>query len=353
MSERQMQFRVGLLVLAAAAVAAGLVFQFGELKWLWQKYYNLGIHFDSAPGVEQGTPVRKNGILIGSVREVSFDDARGGVNVVVQVREKYTLRADSRPLLVRSLLGDATIEFTPGRSRQLYRDGDRMEGTAPEDPMELVARLESKTSQTLDLFASTSEEWRTVGKNLNGLMDTHRGHLDQVIEEAAESLHEFTIAMRSANQTLADPENQENLRKTLAALPRLMDDTSQTVLAIRQAVSQADANLTHLAEATAPLAKKSGTIVAKLDRSVGHLELLLSELNQFSQSLNQEDGSLKRLVSEPDLYRNLNESAALLQSLLKNLDPAMRDLRVFMDKIARHPERLGVGGALQKSTGLK
>jgi phospholipid/cholesterol/gamma-HCH transport system substrate-binding protein len=73
MTERQLQFRVGLLVVTAGMVAAGLVFRFGELRWLWEKNYAIGVHFEKAPGVERGTPVRKNGILIGSVRAVSFD----------------------------------------------------------------------------------------------------------------------------------------------------------------------------------------------------------------------------------------------------------------------------------------
>lgn len=353
MTERQMQFRVGLLVLVAGIVTAVLIFQFGEMRWLWQQHYELGIHFDKAPGVERGTPVRKNGILIGSVREISFDEARGGINVLVEIRERHTLRKDSQPMLTRSLLGDATIEFSPGTGREVFRSGEKIDGSSAEDPLELVSRIESKMNETLDSFAATSDEWRTVGHNMNTLMATHHGQLDDVIEQAAESLHQFTLAMKSANETLADPQNQENLRSTLAAMPQMMEDTRRTIAAIRSAVIKADASLTNLAEVTEPLAQKSGSIITKLDNSVGNLELLLAELNQFTGAMNREQGSLKLLVSDPQLYRNLNESAAVLQTLLKNLDPTIRDLRVFADKIARHPERLGVGGALQKSSGLK
>jgi phospholipid/cholesterol/gamma-HCH transport system substrate-binding protein len=353
MTERQMQFRVGFLVLVAGTVAAALIFQFGEMRWLWQKHYPLSIHFDRAPGVERGTPVRKSGILIGSVSEVSFDNAQGGVTIQVSILEKYKLRKDSRPMLVRSLLGDATIEFSPGKSREIVRRDERIEGSSSEDPLELVARMESKLNETLDSFAATSTEWRTVGRNVNSLMDSHRGQFDQLIAEAAESLHEFTLAVRSANKSLADPRNQENLRTTLAALPEMMDETRQTVRAIRTAVVKADASLGNLAEVTAPLAKKSASIVAKLDGSVGNLELLLAELTQFSAALNRDQGTLKLLASDPQLYRNLNESAATMQIIMKNLEPTIRDLRSFADQVARHPEILGVGGALKGSSGLK
>ncbi len=353
MTERQMQFRVGLLVVMAGVVTAGLVFRFGELRWLWEKNYTLGLHFDRAPGVERGTPVRKNGILIGTVRSVSFDDNLGGVNVIVEIRERFPLRKDSHPMLTRSLLGDATLEFSPGKSRDFLKPGERIEGAPSDDPLEIISRMESKTTQALESFAATSEEWRKVGSNLNTIADTHRGNLDQVIEEAAESLHQFTITMRSANKTLADPVNQENLRTTLAELPKMMDDTRLTIQSIRGAVVKADAALGSLTEVTAPLAKRSRTIATRLDNSIASLETLLGELAVFSKMINSENGSLRLLASDPQLYRNLDLSAESLQIILKNLEPTIRDLGIFSDKIARHPELLGVRGVIDPSTGVK
>jgi len=353
MTERQLQFRVGLLVVAAGVVAAGLIFRFGELRWLWEKSYTLGVHFDRAPGVERGTPVRKNGILIGSVRAVSFDDTRGGVNVMVEIRERYPLRKDSHPMLTRSLLGDATLEFAPGKSREFLRPGERIEGAPSEDPLEIIARVETKANQTLESFAATSEEWRKVGNNLNALADTHRGNIDLVIEEAAESLHQFTITMKNANKTIADPVNQENLRMTLAAMPQMMEDARITIQSTRTAVEKTNIVLGNLSEVTAPLAKRSNAIATRLDNSISSLETLMKELALFSKSINNEDGSLKLLASDPQLYRNLDQSASSLALVLKNLEPMIKDLRVFSDKIARHPELLGARGVIDGSSGLK
>lgn len=360
MTERQLQFRVGLLVVVAGIVAAGLVFRFGEMRWIWENHYVIGVHFDRAPGVEKGTPVRKNGILIGTVRSVTFDDTHGGVNVLVDVRERFQLRKDSQPMLTRSLLGDATLEFSPGKSREVLKAGDKVEGQPSEDPFEIIARFEAKTTETLESFAATSEEWRKVAKNVNSLTDTHRGNIDQVIEEAAESLHQFTLTMRNANNTIADPQNQENLKATLAAMPQMMEEVRKTIQdsgkaihSIRGAVAKADGVLGNLTEVTAPLAKRSSTIAARLDNSIASLEAVLGELSVFSRAINSENGSLKLLASDPKLYHNLNQAAESLHLMLRNLEPAMRDAREFADKIARHPELLGVSGAMKGSPGVK
>lgn len=353
MTERQLQFRVGLLVVVAGLVAAGLILRFGELRWLWEKNYSLGVHFDRAPGVERGTPVRKNGILIGSVRSVTFDDARGGVNVVVEIRERYRLKKDAQPMLTRSLLGDATLEFSPGKAREFLQPGERIEGAPSEDPLEIISRVEAKTNQAIDSFSATSEEWRRVGQNLNSLADTHRGHLDQVIEEAAESLHQFTVTMRSVNNTIADPQAQENVRVTLAAMPKMMEDTTKAIQAFRAAAVKADSALGNLNDVTAPLAKRSERIAHRLENSIASVEVLMNELAVFSRTINDENGPLSRLMKDPQLARNIDESASSLQLIMRHLEAISKDLRIFSDKIARHPEILGVRGTFDGSSGIK
>ncbi|HBH51050.1 MAG TPA: hypothetical protein DDY91_04070 [Planctomycetaceae bacterium] len=353
MSEQRKEFRVGLLVLTALLVAGGLIIRFGELDNVWQRRYTIIVHFDKAPGVTRGTPVRKSGILIGSVREVTFDDSRGGVDLVVDIRQKHQLHADGPATLTRSILGDATIEFAPGRSRQYLAAGDHIDGMTTEDPVELVTRLSVDVQSTLESFEATSNEWRLVGKNVNSLVDTHRDDLETVIVEAVASLREFSEATRSANQLMADPRNQENLRKSLAAMPEMIEETRETIAGIASAVSKANGALGNINDATLPLAKKSSTIVTRLDNVFANLEVLSLELTQFSKGINREDGTLNMLLNDPQLYRTTEQTMSSLTTVMKNLDLVMKDLRVFSDKIARHPELIGAGGALRGSSGLK
>ena len=58
-------------------------------------------------------------------------------------------------------------------------------------------------------------------------------------------------------------------------------------------------------------------------------------------------------MHDRELYDNLNGAAANIEELSRQLRPILNDARVFTDKIARHPERLGVRGAMQKHIGIK
>lgn len=360
MTENQLQFRVGIFVVFAMTIAGVMIFKFGEFRSVWEDEYILNVHFDAAPGVFAASPVQMNGVNIGAVKKVLFDQERGGVTVRVTISTRYQLREDSRPRLVRSLLGDTTIEFTPGISPEYLKPGALLDGEPSPDPLEIVRDLEEKMTVTLASFSATSNEWQKVAHNLNNVMETNHGNIDLVVERTAEALEKFSATMETANTTLGNanrvignPKYHAALEESLEALPAMVRETHATVLSVRRAVFSVEENLTNLKNATAPLAKHSTSIVVKLDNSMGNLEKLLAELNQFSRLLNREEGTLQKLANDPELYRNLNQSAGSLAVLLKNLEPVVRDMRIFSDKVARHPELIGVAGAVQGSSGLK
>jgi phospholipid/cholesterol/gamma-HCH transport system substrate-binding protein len=367
MDEQKLQFRVGLFVLASLAIATVLIVRFGDVRKYWEETYALAIQFDQAPGVQPGTPVRMNGILIGRARKVLLDDAEPGVLVVVDIQADRRLRTDSRPLISRSLFGDATIEFTPGASGEYIPANTRLRGTSPEDPLDAVRRMEEQLAETLEAFRSTSREWQSVGKNVNSLMETERGHLSEVLEKTAVALDDFARTMHAAQemvastqQLVANPEMQRKLQETIASLPSLVQETRDTIAAARMSVERAgeslekvNINLDQVQAATAPLAEHSRKLVSRLDGGLLQLESLLTELNEFAHVVNEEDGTLQRFTTDPRLYENLNKSAAALAVLTENLEPTLRDLRIFADRVARHPEILGVRGAISGSSGLK
>ena len=80
-TERQLQFRVGMLVIVAAAVCAGLVIRFGDVRYVWKKRYPLTIQLENGAGLYPTAPVLLSGLVIGSVREIGLNQA-GGVNVL-------------------------------------------------------------------------------------------------------------------------------------------------------------------------------------------------------------------------------------------------------------------------------
>jgi len=360
MSEQQMQFRVGLLAIVAFCLASVMAVKFGDLVSLLEERYPLAVHFDHAPGVFTGTPVSKNGIVIGEVAAVAFDEKRGGVLVALSIDPRYRLRADAEPHLSRSLLGDSSIEFVPGVANVQLEPGTLLEGVAPTDPMKVVENLSGRLDRTLDGFDATTAQWAEVGRNVNGVLGQNRDELNVAIAQASVALQETARSMQSLRQTadsaaalVGDPELKRNLNRTMAALPPLVEETRTAIAATRSAVVRADATLANVEGFTRPLASKGVSVANRLDVTLANFEQISTDLSDLSTMLKKEDGSLGKLASDPSLYRNLDAGAENLNLLLSNLGPVLRDLRVFSDKIARNPELIGVRGALRGSDGQK
>lgn len=358
-SERRLQFYVGFVVLVAVSLGTVLVFRFGDLHRNFEKRYTVLVHLDTAGGLYPSAPAMMSGLSIGSVKQIQFDQF-GGVNVTVEIREDVRLREGTQAIVSRSLLGDTALDFLPSHEGAFLKSGSRLEGMGAADPMAMIQRMEARAATVLDSFAATSNEWQQVGRHVNTLMETRRGDLDLVVERAAESLHQFTITMQSANQMIgeankivADPRAQQALQQTLVSLPALVEDTRRTIAATRMAVENVNRNLVNLAQVTEPVGQRGGVMVAKLESSLTSLDSLLAELNQFASLVNKPNGTLQRFATDPSLYDNMDRSTQSVAVLLKNLEPVLRDLREFSDKIARNPELLGVGGAMRPSSGLK
>ncbi|MEI8016815.1 MAG: MlaD family protein [Schlesneria sp.] len=365
-TERQLQFRVGLLVILAGSICLGLVISFGDARYVWNKRYPLTIQLENGAGLYPTAPVLLSGLAVGSVRQIELNP-RHGVNVLVEIQEGIRLPVDSRVIVSRSLLGETCVEFVRGTAANVLEPGSRISGIAAVDPLEMIQRLEVRTVETLNAFGETSQEWKGVAKNLNNLMDTKRGNLDEVVERAAESLHQFTVTMKNANQMIAtanklvsDPVTQQAMQDTMLALPKLVgatkttiEETRQTVVSTRQVVDTMNRNLVSLSQVTEPLGKRGEHMVSKLDSSLEKFDQFMTELNHFSKVVNQKDGSLQKFVTDPSLHDQLVRSSESANVLMKNLEPVLRDLREFSDKVARNPEVLGLGGAVRPSTGLK
>jgi phospholipid/cholesterol/gamma-HCH transport system substrate-binding protein len=365
-SERQLQFRVGLFVLTSLAIGTVIVLQFGELQSYFEQRYAIAIELESAPGVQPGVPVEQNGQDIGKVREIQPGE-NGTVLVIVEIKEDAVIRKDSRPQLKRSLLGDTSIVFPMGLDPEPMPPNSKVKGLPAQDPLQIVERLDSKVQQTLTAFEDTSREWQKVAVNVNGLIETKQGSLDDVVERAALSLEQFTRTMQTAhatldnaNRLLDDPQLQQSLKATMNALPQMVEETRGTIAAARYSIEKIgmtadtmNVTLAHMNRVTDPLAKATPSIVTKLDSTLGQLDTLLRELTTIAAVVNQGEGTISKLARDPQLYDNLNRTAASMPVVLANLNRIAEDLRIFSDKIARHPEVLGVRGAIQGSSGLK
>jgi len=432
-NEQRLTFRIGVFVLASIILLAILITLFGGSSTLFKGQDTYTIIFDSAPGVAEGTPVRRSGVRIGQVQKVELDDKTGKVRVTIRIAHPHLLFQDDQPILVQGTLsGDTNIDFVqrppedkpaepePQRSRsdageiqpvalvmaqappekplpanpppqrepvkpgheftgvsqrdigamlqelskisppaqaalaEMQKVLDRFDKMTPlmEETMRVYRDLGTETNKVLPELRRSNEEiqvtarnWSRLGERLDVLLQTNQDKLIKTLDNLNDTVVRVSNVLNDENQrnlatTLKNvSDGSKNLESISKNTDELLKESRKTVQRVNDSVTQADQVLTNLQQATKPMAERSSAIMKNLD--------------EFLRAVNQGDGTLRRVLLDPSLYINLNDAACMLARTMPRVDRILRDFEVFADKVARHPESLGVRGAITPSSGLK
>jgi ABC-type transporter Mla subunit MlaD len=184
-------------------------------------------------------------------------------------------------------------------------------------------------------------------KNLNALLKnlkTSSDNLDQTMKKADQLMTEARADLRTVSDR-ADSvgKNVEEMVKDARTVVKRLNDT----------MANADQMVADIRQATKPIAERAPRILKNVDESTAQLNLVLLQAGDMIRFLQESDGTMHRLVADPALYNSINEAAAAISKSAGRLDRIVQDFAIFADKVARHPELLGVSGAVQPSTGLK
>ncbi len=365
MDERTLQWRVGIVVICAALILAIMIFLFGEG---WQSQYTLFIKTRTAPNVMRNTPVRKNGILIGRVSAVENQD--DGVLLTLRINSDEPIYQNEICTIgTASFLGDAVLDFSPGnlptRGAQVA-DRTLFDNVIVErNPIELIdvaLNLEEQVAETLNSISEAgqgvSELTRSVQEILGGDEGDVKAFMDDIrkvagkAELALDNVNEFMV---NINDVVGDPEARDNMRITINRLPQILNDvnatindTRETINGFRTIADSANRNLTNLEEFTALLGNEGPALMDNLNSSLKKIDMLVTNLGNFTQNITESEGTLGKLVNDPELYNYLTETMRNVRDLTIRLQPLINDVRFAVDGIARDPGQLGIRGALDR-----
>jgi len=368
MDERRIQFRVGVLVLGIVVMVVLLVMLFGELPSLVRDQQTLYIQFRQAPGVNIDSPVRKSGILIGRVKDVSLLE-QGGVLVTTRIDAKYQLRRNEVCRINKSvILGDATLEFVQGDERvgaeEFYQDNDYLQGMVSQDPLNAIdsvqealnvfVNLEGQMRQALVTIQDAGKNVGSVAQSLNSVVDNNKDQLQRILQKSESAMDRMDFAMSAIDQFLGDEEMRAKLQEALGEIPNVLINAGEVMSSLKGVAMRAERNLKNLEGLTEPLGAQGEQLTAGLKQSVERFRMLMGEMVTFGKSLNDSQGTVGMLINDRELYDRIQRTAENIEYLTRRLRPIVDDVRVFTDKIARDPSRIGLKGILdQRQSGSK
>jgi phospholipid/cholesterol/gamma-HCH transport system substrate-binding protein len=253
-------------------------------------------------------------------------------NLIGPTDEPAPPRPKVGPIMPVGLLTAAAQPPPPGEPnlRDLIRDAqESLRGIRPavEDLRAAVRRIEPE-------LTALAQDARRALAGVNDVLSPENRRL-------------VNEALRNFNGVTA------NIIRFTGSLSVLLDQAEKMVKNIDAQVSAVGLIVGDVRAVTKPLAARSEGIVATVEESALELNKLIADIRGVVGAFAKQDGTLQKLLADPDVYQNLDAAASSVARITARAEKITRDLEVFADKIARRPELIGIGGALRPSAGLK
>ncbi|HET7321525.1 MAG TPA: MlaD family protein [Longimicrobiaceae bacterium] len=338
---------VGIVVLLGLALAfVGAIWLSGEP--FGQEQRQLTAIFKEVGELSKGSAVKYRGVQIGRVTEIALAAGGQGVEVSMEVKPDVVIPADAAVVLApASLFGDweaqlvsmasqPLLTFTrapvpgvlPGATlpdiTQLTAVGARIAG----DLETLTRRVElAFTEETALKLRQTINNVQEISEQLNGFVaaqtKTYAGVSANVLQ-ATENIQSATEAVQKlANSSSAQiPEIVANARAASENLKDLSVSLQQAAKGVPALMARADTTLDRLNAAAGnvnELIETAKPQVAQIGPTLEEARKAMATLQATMQKINEGDGTLGRLASDPALYEETQAAIATLRRLMADI----------------------------------
>lgn len=333
---RWSQLRVGLVTLAAIAIAVTLIFLLTSSHGFFKRNVLLITYMDDASAMQEGTPVRLNGITVGYVDSLQLtNDPKRPVEFVMMVEEKalVDIPVDSHTsIAAANLLGDKFINITKGLAPQHVKSGDVLPSLQAQDIPQLMNQMAGLLQSfqgivvrvdgllagveegkgNLGLFLKDRELYDRLnaialeGQQLLADVRNGNGTLSKLIYD--DSLYqEVRAPIKRLDAMLADLQNGQGTAGKLLKDPALFNDATQSLNEIKSLVADLNAG------------KGTAGKLLKDEQLHQRLDALIAKLNTTIDRVDTGQGTIGQLVTNPQLYQQLNGATREFQDLAKDI----------------------------------
>lgn len=284
------EVKIALTAIVAAALLFFIINFFKGIN-LFSPTNHYVVRFDNVAGLTVSAPVYANGYPVGTVRSISYDYAsRDRVMVDVELDDEMRIPAGTRAELASQMLGGVTMSLILGPNpADVLSPGDTVEGGVHQGAIE---KLEA----------------------MMPVIETMVPKIDSILT--------------NINRLTGDPALAATLQNAAALTADLRTTTRQLNTLMENDVPQLTAHLNHIGANVETLSGNLAQVDVK--GTVDNVNATLRDAQGFVQTMNSltqnldskmraDDNSLGLLLSDRQLYDNLNSTVRSADSLLIDL----------------------------------
>lgn len=249
--------------------------------------------YDQVNGVQEASAVMIKGVKVGTVSAIELDPSTSGqVALHLLIKSAYRIPTDSEARIFSDgLMGGKAIEIVLGNATTMLEGGDTIRSSRTRDLMDMAG---SELDFVKEKFAAIADDLsRTLG-NLNQILEANSAHLNQTMK------HLDQLSGDVADLVSKEKTDLEEAVAGLSAFASMLGENAPKVDSMLSGVNE---------------------LIATLDREqvAEKLASTIASLNEVLAEVEGGEGTIGRLMSDEQLYKNLTAASENLSLLLADL----------------------------------
>lgn len=291
--------KVGILALVAIILLV-LGFNFLKGRSLLNKQPAIYAVFKDLGSLEKANAVKINGLTIGSVYNFTPTNKEvDGIVVEIHLVRDVAIPANSVAFIDGSLVGAAFIKIEKGNATTYLQPGDTVSTSLTGG---IIADIKTQLTPTITRVNEVADSLKMVLGSVNRIFDAStNANLQSVVASLAQSSQYLQRMLNTETGIIS--QTVGSLNSVTGNLARNNEQISSSI----RNIELTTANL-----ANAPIQQT----VAALQSTIDQLKTTVTRLDA---NINNNNGTLGKLMNDKQLYDQLNKSALSLEILLDDL----------------------------------
>jgi phospholipid/cholesterol/gamma-HCH transport system substrate-binding protein len=333
------ELKVGILTLVALIVLATGTLFVGKFQWFKQTY-EMNIQFDFVSGLQEGAPVRLNGVKVGAVRKISIDTKKTPpIIVTVQLDKKALMHKDAKAFInTLGLMGEKYVEIYAGSSNQPFLAyGDSIVGESPtevSDILQASKQVANDLARTMSVIADvfSQESTRISLKNVIARIDSISTNLDETITNRRGDVEDFARNLRILS---------ENMNKTILEVNAILQDNKQDTRALVANLTAVSLEMkNHSQSIMENLDKLSGQLNETATQGKPELQTTLKNFREASEDfkstmkrldnlagkVEKGEGTVGKIMTDETLYGQTTETVSAIRDMALSISSSGKAL---------------------------
>ncbi len=289
------EIKIGIFVTIALLIVATFIFVVGDLGVLFRKPgYSIFVMYDTVTGLEKRAVVRMAGVKVGYVKDIKLKGRKAEVELIINFGVPIPVGSEATMASI-GLLGEKHIEILPGEEEEFVKAGDTISGVPPVSFDQMGTTL-----------LAIGDEFKGIAQIISEMIggEESRNNFRDTLENLASFAEELNEFLNT---------NKEEVRKGLQS-------SQQAVQTFEESVEHVSTNLDELISILKKAVEESREDIKinmeSIKELIKNIEKSLKLLNESLEKINKGEGTLGKLIHQPDLYERAEGAMDDLENII-------------------------------------